>query len=315
MLKNAARLARLRAENFVKDRVDYGLVQTDFTKDWRKQHWSLQVQWPCNYDCSYCIQGFGIGGGRRRLPAFKMSAADRFLVMNKIAEHLDEPMDNLFIQGGEPLLFPEIKKLLSEIQIFKKVTVISNLALDISPLLEVGRERDDLQLEVIGSYHHEFAELDEYLDKAKRLQDAGIWGWGDFVDFDFSKSLGYLEKFDEAGIQCKPFRFVGEKDGKVYPKKATDACGGHQVETVDCFMTYVLIAPDAKVYNCHSKMYRNSGHLCTLEEFPKGFDTGYTRCEEFGLCQPCQYQGMKVKKIPGEEPRAPELLQIQVNDT
>lgn len=297
MLLNLAQILLLRASFFVRQRIEYQDLKNEFHEDWSRYYWSLQVQWPCNYNCSYCIQGFGINGGRRKLPKVKPVPAAQFLQLNQLLARTQKPMEKLVIQGGEPTLYEGLEEFLLGIKAFQKIHIVSNLSQPLERFMAAKKQRPDLEIKFIGSYHHEFAKRDEFITKAQMLREQDMLEYCDFVDLKLEDTLAQLEDFKRAGIPCRPYRYVGEKDGKIYPKKATAACDGKNVQTVDCMTRLVLIAPDAKVYNCHAKMYRGSGELCTLDQFPDGFRTGYLRCTEYGLCQPCQIDEMKVRNV------------------
>lgn len=297
-MNSYVRLASLRFLDIFKSRINYQNLRFGSAKSIANFYWSLQTNYSCNYDCSYCVQGFGLGEGRNALPNIRMADPDLFLKINRLEGILGSKVECLTIQGGEPLLYKHLPYLLKNLRAFKKVIIVSNLALDISPYIILGNGAGNIaELKFIGSYHSKFSSLDDFLNTASKLKDAGMLEYCDIVDEDWTTSINLMNAFKRRGIPLKLYSYVGEKDGAIYPIKATKACSGKRVQRVLCRSAYVLIAPDGKIYNCHAKMYRDAGAICSIEEFPEKFTTGYFPCDEYGLCQPCQISGIQIKKI------------------
>ena len=292
------KLAALRVLGAFKGRIDYPNFTFGLSQKMTRYYWSLQTNFSCNYDCSYCVQGFGLDGGRNDLPQHKMTDPEVFLQINRIAGVLPEKVECLVIQGGEPLLYKKLPFLLENLKVFKKIIIVSNLALDLGPYIQLKKDgRCAADLEFIGSYHSRYSRLEDFMGKALLLKDAGMLEHCDIVDDKWATSIEMLDAFKRKGIPLKLYNYVGKKDGLIYPVKATEACSGKRGEKVLCHSVCVLLSPDGKIYNCHAKMYRNSGAVCTIGEFPEKFVIGYFPCDEYGSCQPCQAGAMKIKKV------------------
>jgi organic radical activating enzyme len=290
------KIVYLRLVFFIKQRINYQKLIAPFNEDWTKYYWSLQVQWPCNYNCSYCIQSFGIEGGRHKLPKIQPAPVATFLKLNDLKPRLKQRLPRLVIQGGEPLLYRSLPEFIEKIAIFDSISIVSNLSQDFTKVIEAAVMNKTVSVKVIGSFHPEHTDIDSFISRAKILEDAGMIEYCDFVDLTLNNSSHLLKKFAAAGLAVKPYRFTGKKDGRIYPAKATDSCDGKKSIKMSCMTRLVLISPDAKFYNCHAKMYRNSGHLCEIDEFETKFHTGYLTCYEYGRCHPCQHDMVLFKK-------------------
>jgi sulfatase maturation enzyme AslB (radical SAM superfamily) len=296
---NNLKLGYHRLSGLLKDRGDYLYLKrliNNNSSQLERFVWSLQPNFSCTYNCSYCIQSFGIQGGRHSLPKIKEEVDPNiFLKLNKLEGIFSSKIKQLLIQGGEPLLYKSLPYLIEKLTPFRKIIIISNLSLDLEPYIDLKKKLKDKELKFIASYHYEFSDIDDFSNKVVRLNNAEMLERCCFVDINWNRSISLMDKFLEMGIKSEPYKFIGKRDNKIYPVKAQAACLYQDRTEVQCLSTMVLIAPDGNIYNCHAKMYRGSGAICSIEEFPEKFKVGYLYCGQYGHCQPCQVNNIEIK--------------------
>ena len=274
-----------------------GLSRDNTPLVWKGFFWSIFVTLACDYDCDYCVQKFGFSKGRGDIAKFQSASPDKLLELNKLEKVIEGRIPRAVITGGEPLLYKGLVQFLEGIRIFKQVCIVSNLSRDVEPVIELGLRRRDIKISFIGSYHSEFADFKTFVDKAKKLKDNGMLDYCDFVDLDYARSIRLLDSFERSGIRAYAYPFVGSKDGKVFPRRMRKSCDGKTIRTADCLMAAVLVAPDGRVFNCHAKLYKGRGQICSVDDFSEKFKFGYLRCEDYGLCHPCQGGLSRVENI------------------
>jgi hypothetical protein len=238
---------------------------------------------------------FGMKRGRKTLTKIPSLKPEAFLQLNRIEDTLDGKIETLAIQGGEPLLYEGLSELLTGLRIFKKITVVTNLSVDVEPYIQLAPRFENATVKFVASFHPEYSDIENFIEQATRLKSSHLLNFVDFVDNKWSLSLELMRKFEQRGIPVKPFRFVGKRGDKIHPRRAEEACSGKKIKTMACYSPFVLIAPDGKVFNCHRKMYSDSGALSTIETLPEGYVTGYNNCAEYGRCHPCQMFITRIK--------------------
>lgn len=165
------------------------------------------------------------------------------------------------------------------------------------------------------------ADLRSLIEKVSRLQDGGysigVWmvAHPDHAD-DLASAWSACQA---AGIDFRTKEFLGWHGGKLhgtyrYPTAVSGV--GEPSTTVMCRTSELLIGPDCAIYRCHSDLYAGTagstgfqpvspgstgfqpvstwvGNPCYREPVgrlldPKlAIDDIYRRCENFGLCNPC----------------------------
>jgi len=76
----------------------------------------------CNFNCTYC----GSGGEGKLSDGYSLSYEERISIISKLHEI---GIDSYRITGGEPLLYPELYKLLDDLQnheSLNKITIVTN---------------------------------------------------------------------------------------------------------------------------------------------------------------------------------------------
>ena len=259
-----------------------------------KPYWSIQVTLKCNADCSYCIQGYSFNDGRKGIPEFNGLKPEEWL---KIIEIKNKP-DEIVIQGGEPLLYKGLNILLKGLHSFKKITVVSNLALDITQIAQDIKSINTHKVEIVSSFHPCVVDFDTFISRVLLLRDIGSLESVKMVDIDMKQSLQYTKRFAEHNIDLIIQPYIGDKEGEVYTHKRLEPSNYIRKPPVSCKTNLVLFAPNGDIYNCHTKMYwgdkgSSFGNLSGDYEIPEG---SYV-CHDYGYCNPCQVYFMEVSPV------------------
>jgi MoaA/NifB/PqqE/SkfB family radical SAM enzyme len=125
-------------------------------------HWDVTSR--CNYRCSYCTYN---GRDEAFYPY------EHILKIIEFYDHLYENYNlSLMLFGGEPLLHPDILKIVERLgHSIYPLQIFSNLSRSQSFLKELCSIRDDLKFFV--SFHHEFSDDVKFLDKINLIKDMG----------------------------------------------------------------------------------------------------------------------------------------------
>jgi hypothetical protein len=140
------------------------------------------------------------------------------------------------------------------------------------------------------SYHCEQMELENTVNKVKRLIDAGfsvgVW----VVDHPAYEHMNRISRdiMLKEGIDCRMKEFLGEWKGKMYGTyKYPDAIGKKTGKNVLCRPSEMLIAPDGSVHRCHNSLYiQQKGYVHLLDAHVKLLEE-HIPCSQFGRCNSC----------------------------
>lgn len=109
----------------------------------------------CNYDCEYCPI---------HTPKIKFNKIDFNLMMSKNIN----PASDVYILGGEPLLHPEIDKVIEVLQEHghKNIIIQTNLSLSEKKLNDIIKHE---YIKINASFHYGYSTLNEFISKIKIL--------------------------------------------------------------------------------------------------------------------------------------------------
>jgi MoaA/NifB/PqqE/SkfB family radical SAM enzyme len=188
--------------------------------------WRLNEK--CNYACSYCSV-FSQGKGRKD----KFSSLD--LTVEAWLDRWDSVYDkygsvNIHIVGGEPTAYRGFFDLVLKLSKKHYIGFDTNLSADFDSFIQSADPRrfsfgSGRELFGIGaSYHPAFADFDEFMIKAQKLELAGFNVWINYVAYppQLYKAESLREIAKEKGLNLVLQPFYGEFDGKVYPQDYTD---------------------------------------------------------------------------------------------
>lgn len=286
-----AKYLKFRSRSFIADKINIGWLKNRI-HGIEEYVWSFQPTFQCNFNCSYCVQKFGIKDLPLQVSRIGSIGLDEFIHLNK----LDFLVDCLFIQGGEPLLAKGLDELISKFTKFRKILIISNFSLPVDNFIKL-KDKVSFELKFIGSFHPEFSDMKEFFDRASELRKEKMLQYCCMVDRGWRQNIFYLREFLKKGIPLVLYSYVGPKNGRISPPKASYACDGSR-RKASCKTEMVLISSNGKVFNCHTKMYMDRDEVCTIyniNDFPKGV----FECRDFGICHPCQVDNVYVRSIDG----------------
>jgi len=200
------------------------------------------------------------------------------------------------IQGGEPTIHPDFYWMMSNI-FGKKFDLLTNGKFNLTEFMGNIHPgvfmRKAPYASIRFSYHKD--KNDGYLtSKLDQLKNAGysvgVWG---FDNLD-NKIMQHYCKTNDIDFRTK--EMLDETHGTY---KYPDALSGIPRKAM-CKSSELLIAPDGKLYRCHSDLYsgiNSYGHILDKEIcFPETF----IECDRFGFCNRCD---IKVKfdrfQVPG----------------
>lgn len=238
----------------------------------------------CNHRCSYCIQQKSSLDVRLNPTKIDVDQVLKFLDKNRIDR-------SVRLMGGESTLHPDFEKLMHGLsKLYKKITITSNLNgkwyRDFDKALGKMKAWGD-QVKWNTTYHPAWMEADLYIERVRKLQEAGIFL--DQIATTDTPDLDPLvaEKLHTANIGWKLQTFTGRNAaGRMLPQTWDDVnqkypqlydparyienydeytreCEDANQDTsshlrqkwVSCTTSRFLIGPDNFIYPCHRHLY------------------------------------------------------------
>ena len=240
----------------------------------------------CSFGCSYCINRFDGVRPRKELTGDEWIAG-----LNRLA--LDRAkMVPITLQGGEPSSHRDFVKIIRNINPDIYVDILTNLDFDVDEFMrEIPPERlqrDVPYASIRVSYHPEFSDFDDLVERISHMQSKG-YSIGLFAVEHPEIDIARIRSRTEAAkIDFRTKEFLGKYNGKLYGRyQYAEACEGKIRERVQCRTTELLIAPDGSIHRCHRDLYHGEnpvGHILDRDarvEFP------FRQCRNYGQCNPC----------------------------
>lgn len=123
--------------------------------------WSLTEI--CNYRCSYCIGGIN----KTRYPVKK----DFKKIVNNLINNLSDSWRITLTGSGEPLMVRELPYIVKTLaKNGHQIELITNLSLPLEKMIRLCDVAGDNFLKLSASLHLEFANIQEFLEKARNIQ-------------------------------------------------------------------------------------------------------------------------------------------------
>lgn len=134
-----------------------------FTIKWRLTEW-------CNYRCSYCLRKFK--GQNTKLDELKiLKTASQ---VNRLIEEADKGV-KLNLIGGE-VTFLDLKKIISLVTSnnLKRIHITTNFSNKLEYYIDLANylKSRNIQLSMNVSYHNEYSNLDDFVDKANKFKNS-----------------------------------------------------------------------------------------------------------------------------------------------
>jgi len=259
----------------------------------------------CNYRCSYCIQD---DINRKE---YDKTSVDR--VINYLKKEVKPRESDLTIIGGEPTLSADFSYVVESLCNDFYITIGTNLSTrfykDFEGFISWAKK---VKVRWNVSYHPEFMDIDLFIERVKKIQEARIE-----MDQVSAVKLELLSETDRKKLESAGIGFtyqaplgLDEASGELLPKtddhpdfnyeRYQEMCGKKIKETRRCRTVDYdgharhLISSDGTIYNCH--------HLLYKEKHPIGhIDNGWPEnildpivCGEYGHCNPCDFRDMEV---------------------
>ena len=122
-------------------------------------HISLLPTNRCNYRCSYCMVVTKFDFAALYPKGVEKTAAEWHAALHRL------PPAGIYIQGGEPFLYPELPELVNDLpKRHELLGIVTNLSLPASVYRKIKRK-----IHLNASLHREYVSDAEFLDKVKEL--------------------------------------------------------------------------------------------------------------------------------------------------
>jgi MoaA/NifB/PqqE/SkfB family radical SAM enzyme len=176
------------------------------------------IHYGCNYQCSYC------NTPKPWDPPDKWDKNRDKIVyphIDKLLEIWQDIYDKygsceIHITGGEPFVYPSFLKLIHFLSNIHTLEIITNLSTDVNDILNnVTADR----VRIGTTFHPEFVDLNEFLQKHLVLRKNGFETWANYVAYppQMGKMAGFKKEFDKLGISFNMQPYMGFLNGKEYP--------------------------------------------------------------------------------------------------
>jgi hypothetical protein len=248
----------------------------------------------CFLKCSYCLTNHHGATFIGKRDAVELSAKDWIKGLNRLVLPKDVPIS---LQGGEPFLSPGIWEILETID--QKVDIMTALPpfLTREHFLKLKtrswNQRPAPYPTIRVSFHKGQNDFKELVERIADLHDILSIGLYYLTHPSIpEEEIVEMKRYAKAeGVELRAKDFLGSYQGKMYGElKYPGAVEGKRNESaVLCKNTVVPIAPDGRIYLCHSDLYFNRmdralGNILD-EDFQ--FPREHLSCPNFGLCSEC----------------------------
>lgn len=181
-----------------------------------KVFFTWDLQYSCNYRCTYCLVF--------ESPQWEsvLAKKDRTIPAERWMEIWDDiyaryGSTHIHCSGGEPFHYPRIIDILAHITPKHSMECDTNLSFDVADF--IGRVKPGT-FRFSPAFHPQFAVLEPYVEKCRRLREAGYDLQGvNFVCWPpHLKQIPDLKKaFDGIGVVLTLMPFRGRFEGRDYP--------------------------------------------------------------------------------------------------
>lgn len=170
-------------------------------------HWNWEITFNCNYRCSYC-------------PVCKVKDEPAFTL-----GQLEGIWDRLFrlygvshvrLSGGEPSVYSDFYDLVGLLSQKNVVDITTNLSFDVKSFARRFRGES---ISISASFHPEYNEIEDFVERLKVLRDNGLCVTFTFVTYPafLSEMDRFRKAVEDNDIYFKCIPFNGEYEGKRYP--------------------------------------------------------------------------------------------------
>ena len=244
----------------------------------------------CPRRCPECLNEYSSATVERT----ERSAAEWITGLNKL--HVAVPVT---FNGGEPLSHCGFYDIVNGISNRLKIDLLTTLPGSLEQFLCCLRpERFTRELpypSIRVTFHPATMSLRETTNKVQMLLSAGFAAGIYLVDDPSSRSVvsGIKHEILSQGISCTIKPFLGYRDGRLHGQYRYDlSVAARSVRFASCRPSVLLVDPHGDIYRCHGDLLRRtkSGRVGNLIDDQDVALVGFTECDHFGLCHPCDVQ-------------------------
>lgn len=228
------------------------------------------------------------------LPEDWVAAANRLILRDDLP---------LTLQGGEPTLYKGFYRIVNEVKGSIKMDLLTNMSFDVEEFIKnvpVGRfTREAPYAAIRASYHPGQNDIEELIEKTKRLQDAGFRiGLYSVLHPSPEKKEHILKtqkRCRSLGIDFRTKEFLGKWNGSLYGTYKYDgSVGGKTIGSCECKTSEIIVGPGGDIYKCHSDLYGGRDPVAHIldEDLAEAGIGSFKECLYYGRCNPCD---VKVK--------------------
>lgn len=247
----------------------------------------------CNLSCDYCINWF----------ESNPKTTDQFISGEKLVNALNRiecaPDIPITLQGGEPSLHPDFLYIINTIKPELNIDILTNLQFDIKTFIREVKParltRNAPYANIRASYHPEQTDPDTFIEKIRRLLDAGfsIGGYGVLHPRFKEHILETQRKCSLLGIDFRTKEFLGIHKNILYGKyRYPDAVHQPIQQSCRCRTSELIIGPKGDIFQCHHDLYNQFPPLGNILDPDFEINDTFRDCSSYGQCNPCD---IKVK--------------------
>ena len=249
----------------------------------------------CNLKCPWCINLHEGSSRSKQAKRNKMTHDEWVRAVNRLVLRDDLP---LTLQGGEPTLHEGFYSIVNNAKKEIKMDLLTNMMFDVEQFIQrvpVWRfTRQALYAAIRVSFHPGQNDIDDLINKAHRLQDAGftigIYGI-EHPDLDiYRQVLAAKKRCEQAGVDFRFKEFLGEWNRRLYGTfKYAGSVEGDEVSWCRCRTSELIVDPAGYVFRCHADLYNARepiAHILDDAFTEKELDI-FKPCDSFGRCNPC----------------------------
>ena len=178
--------------------------------------WCWDISYVCNYRCNYCI-----------VDTWRKTTYLNPEGWKRIWDWIFEQYGSTHIRfsGGEPFIYPNFFRILRAIGEKHTLNITTNLSFDVEEFVkEVGSIADKAQLVISASFHPEFIQLKDFIEKISYLKSRGVYASVSLVAWPpfFKDILTIKEEIERNKIEFLIIPLQGTHFDKKYPEGYTD---------------------------------------------------------------------------------------------
>ena len=236
----------------------------------------------CNLGCSYCINNFG-----EVHKYTEMSGTDWARGLARIVTRPDLPMS---LQGGEPTMHEDFYDIVALLCHGSYMDLLTNGLFDLDEFMEkvdqLAFRRPSPYANIRFSFHTNTNEIGlamKVRELARSRYRVGIWGLAHPDMKERNDEMVSICKW--LGIDFRLKEYLDSAHGNyLYPDSIS---GVKSNRGVLCRPSELLIAPDGRIFRCHSDLYAGVGEIGHILDKSLSINDEFKWCFRYGLCNPC----------------------------